>query len=94
MQLAQAPQVRQQHSPGGRGRAGTGPRAAPLAQGPREPRGRDPGEAGGRSERQPAVKHAITGAFPTFGGSIVFRIILPLLAQVTAKAIDGGERVK
>lgn len=53
-----------------------------------------PGKLEAALSTSPQLKRAITGSFPTFGGSIVFRIILPLLAQVTAKAIDGGERVK
>lgn len=42
----------------------------------------------------PQLNHATVGLFPTFGGSIAFRKILLLLAQVTAEPSGRDERVK
>lgn len=54
-----------------------------------------PEEKGSGFQHQPTLlNHAIVGLFPTFGGSIVFGIILLLLAQVTAEPNDRDERVK
>lgn len=54
-----------------------------------------PEEKGSGFQHQPTLlNHATVGLFPTFGGSIVFRIILLLLAQVTAEPNDRDERVK
>lgn len=48
----------------------------------------------GKRHQPTLLNHALVGLFPTFGGSIVFRIILLLLAQVTAEPNDRDERVK
>lgn len=69
------------------------PRARSSPQGPGKalpavPRGE------GKRHQPTLLNHAIVGLFPTFGGSIVFRIILLLLAQVTAEPNDRDERVK
>lgn len=75
------------------------PPAVPRAKGSRGAAARrpqtGPGEKGSGFRHQPTLlNHAIVGLFPTFGGSIVFRKILLLRAQVTAEPNDRDERVK